>query len=54
MRLPFTKKESLVKRVAKSNYLTGMVVRYGVMALLAVLVVTEIPAFVRYLNIERM
>ena len=54
MKLPFAKKESLVKRVLKSNYLTGMTVRYGGLALLAILAVFEIPAVVRYINIERM
>ena len=54
MRLPFAKKQSLVKRVVKSNYLTGMTVRYGGMALLAIMAVFEIPAVIRYMNIERM
>jgi hypothetical protein len=54
VKLPFAKKESLVKRVLKSNYLTGMTVRYGGLALLAILAVFEIPAVVRYINIERM
>ena len=54
VKLPFAKKESLVKRVVKSNHLTGMTVRYGGMALLAIMAVFEIPAVIRYINIERM
>jgi hypothetical protein len=54
MKMPFMKKKSLVRRVLGSNYLTGAVVRYGALALLAVMVITEIPATIRYLNIERM
>jgi hypothetical protein len=54
MRLPFTRKESLFKKVMKSNELTGMIVRYGGMALLAILAITEIPAVIRYVNMERM
>jgi hypothetical protein len=54
MKMPFMKRKSLVRRVVGSNYLTGMVVRYGAMALFILMVVAEIPAVVRYINIERM
>jgi hypothetical protein len=52
--MPFTKRKSLVRRVLGSNYLTGAAVRYGALALLAIMVITEIPAIIRYANIERM
>jgi hypothetical protein len=54
MKMPFARNESLVQRILRSNYLTGMAVRYGGIALLAILAVAEIPALVRYVNIERM
>jgi len=54
MKMPFARNESLVRRMFRSNYLTGMTVRYGGLALIALLAIAEIPAFVRYVNIERM
>jgi hypothetical protein len=54
VKMPFAKRRSMVRRVLGSNELTGMVVRYGGLALLALLFVSELPAIVRYVNIERM
>jgi hypothetical protein len=54
MKMPFRKKKSLARRVLGSNNLTGMVVRYGGLAILVAMAVFEVPAVIRYANIERM
>ncbi|HZX65784.1 MAG TPA: hypothetical protein VFE76_10345 [Myxococcales bacterium] len=54
MKMRLRKKKSLARRVFESNELTGMVVRYVGLAVIVVMVIFEIPAFIRYMNIERM
>ena len=54
MKMPFTKTKSLARRVPGSNDLTGMVVRHAGLAILVAMAVFEVPAVIRYINIERM
>jgi hypothetical protein len=49
-----SRKRSLLHTVLKSNYLTGLTVRKATMAAMVVLALTEVPALIRYLNVERM